>query len=62
MDNRALSTAVLVVGMVILMASVFADSIGIGDAPGIIGRDQTIGAVVGAIVTAVGLFLTVKAK
>ncbi len=62
MYSKTLSAAVLVVGIVILMASVFADSIGIGDSPGIIGRDQTIGAVVGAIVTAVGLFLTVNAK
>ncbi len=62
MDSKNLSAAVLIIGIVIMMASVFADSIGIGDAPGIIGRDQTIGAVVGAIVTAVGLFLTVKVK
>ncbi len=62
MDSKTLSAAVLVVGIVILMASVFADSIGIGDNPDIIGRDQTIGAVVGAIAMAVGLFLTAKAK
>ncbi len=62
MDSKTLSAAVLIIGIVIMMASVFADSIGIGDAPSIIGRDQTIGAVVGAIVTAVGLFLTVKVK
>ncbi len=62
MHSKTLAAAVLVIGVVIMMASVFADSIGIGDAPGIIGRDQTIGVVVGAIVTAVGLFLTVKVK
>ena len=62
MYSRTLSAAVLVIGIVIMMASVFADSIGIGETPGMIGRDQTIGAVVGAIVTAVGLFLTAKAK
>ncbi len=61
MDNKTLSTAVLIVGIVILVASLFADSIGIGDVPGF-GRDQAIGSVVGTIVTAVGLFLTVKAK
>ncbi len=61
MYGRTLSAAVLVIGIVIMMASVFADSIGIGDSP-FIGRNQTIGAVVGAIVTAVGLFLVAKAK
>ena len=61
MDNKTLSTAILVIGIVILAASLFADSIGIGDNPGF-GDDQVIGSVVGAIVTAVGLFLTVKAK
>lgn len=61
MDKKRLSTAILVVGIVILVVSLFADSIGIGDHPGF-GRDQLLGTVVGAVVTAVGLFLTVKAR
>ena len=61
MDKKTLNTAILVVGIVILVISLFADSIGVGDVPGF-GIDQAIGSVVGAIVTAVGLFLTVKAK
>ena len=61
MDKKTFSTAVLVVGIVILVASLFADSIGIGDNPGF-GRDQAIGSIVGAIATTIGLFLTVKAK
>ncbi len=61
MDKKTLSTAILVIGIVILVVSLFADSIGIGDHPGF-GSDQVIGSVVGAIATAVGLFLTVKAK
>ena len=59
--KKTLSTAVLVVGVVIVVASLFADSNGIGSYPGF-GRDQAIGFVVEAIVTVVGLFLTVKAK
>ena len=39
----------------------FADPIGVGDFPGF-GRDQTIGSIAGALVAAVGLFLTIKAK
>ncbi len=50
-----------VVSIVILVASLFADSFGIGKQPGF-GFDQAIGSVVGPVVTAVGLFLTVKAK
>ncbi len=61
MDKKTINTAVLVVGIVILVASLFADSIGIGDSPGF-GIEQAIGSVVGVAVTGVGLFLTVKAK
>ena len=59
MDKKTLSTAVI--GIVILVVSLFGDSFGIGDHPGF-GRDQAIGSIVGVIVTAVGLFLTIKAK
>ena len=61
MDKKTLSTVVLIVGIVILVASLFADSIGIGNNPGF-GPKQTIGSVVGAIVTAVGFFLRAKSK
>ncbi len=58
MVNKALSIAILVVGIVILVASLFADSIGTGDNPGF-GVDQALGSAVGAAVTGVGLFLMV---
>ena len=61
MDKKTFSTAVLVIGIVILVASLFADNIGIGDNPGF-GRDQAIGSTVGVIVTAVGIFLTAQVK
>ena len=61
MDKKTLSTAILVVGIVILVISLFADNIGIGDFPGF-GRDQLIGSVVGAIVTVIGAILTFKGK
>ena len=61
MHKKMLSTAVLIIGIVILVASLFADSIGIGNHPGF-GPNQTIGSVVGAIVIAVGLFLKAKSK
>ncbi|MDH4137125.1 MAG: hypothetical protein OEW09_10485 [Anaerolineae bacterium] len=49
----------LVVGIVVLLLSLIADPIGIGGWPGF-GRDQIVGAIVGAIVTVVGLVLTLK--
>ena len=61
MDKKTLNTAILVVGIVILVISLFADNIGIGDSPGF-GRDQLIGSVVGAIATIIGVILTFKAK
>ncbi len=61
MDKKTFSTAVLVVGIVILMASLFADNIGIGSHAGF-GPYQAIGSTVGVAVTAVGLFLRVQAK
>jgi hypothetical protein len=61
MDRKTLNIAILVIGIAILLISLFADPIGVGDFPGF-GRDQTIGSIVGALVVAVGLFLTVKAK
>jgi len=61
MDKKTMSTAILVIGIAILVISLFADSIGVGDFPGF-GRDQTIGSIVGALVAGVGLYLTIKAK
>ena len=61
MNMKMLRAAVIVIGVVLVVASLFADAIGIGGHPGF-GRDQAIGFVVGAIVAAVGLFLTARAK
>ncbi len=61
MDQKTPSIAMLAIGITILVASLFADSLGIGGNPGF-GLDQAVGSVVGAVVAAVGLFLTVKVK
>jgi hypothetical protein len=57
--NKTASIILLVVGVGLLVASLLADFIGIGDNPGF-GRQQTMGTIAGAIVTAVGLYLTLK--
>jgi hypothetical protein len=49
----------LVVGIVLLVLSLVADPIGIGGSPGF-GYYQIGGAIVGAILTVVGLVLTLK--
>ena len=61
MDNKVLNAAILVVGIVVLVISLLADIIGVGDSPGF-GRDQAIGSITGAIVAVVGLVLTIKAR
>ncbi len=50
---------VLVVGIGLLLASLLADVIGIGDEAGF-GRQQLMGTAAGGIITAVGLFFTLK--
>ena len=57
--NKIASIILLVLGIGLLVASLLADVIGIGDDVGF-GRQQTMGTIAGAIVTAVGLFLTLK--
>ena len=49
----------LVVGIIVLVISLTADLIGIGRAPGM-GKNQILGAIVGAIVTIVGLLTRQK--
>jgi hypothetical protein len=51
----------LVVGIGLLLASLLADTIGIGDDPGF-GRQQTLGTVVGVIITGVGVFFSFLKK
>ena len=58
--NKTASLLLLLVGVVLLAASLLADTIGIGDDPGF-GSQQTMGTIAGAAVAAVGLFLTLKA-
>ena len=59
-DKMKLSTAVIVIGIAIVLLFGFADGIGIGDFPGV-GRVQAIGSVAGIFVVAVGLYLRAKA-
>lgn len=57
--KKTVGVVLLVVGIIILVLSLAADPLGIGGSPAF-GRDQIIGAIVGAIVTVVGLILRLK--
>ena len=47
----------LVIGIGLLLASLFADVLGLGDDPGF-GRQQTLGTIIGILITGVGIFFT----
>ena len=57
--NKTASIILLLVGIGLLVASLLADVIGIGDSAGF-GRQQTTGTAAGVVITAVGLYLTFK--
>jgi len=61
MDKMTLGAVLLIIGIAILLESLFADSIGIGENP-TFGHSQVSATIVGAIITAGGLFLMFKAK
>ena len=56
MDNIKSSMVVLILGALILLVSLLADIIGIGDDVGF-GRQQTTGVIVGVVVLALGAYL-----
>ena len=56
-----LGAVFLIVGIAILVESIFADGIGVGNLTSF-GWHQVIGTIVGAILTAGGLFLMIKTR
>ena len=60
-DNKTATILVLVIGIGLLAASLLADVIGIGDDAGF-GNQQMMGTIAGVAITALGLFLTLRAK
>jgi hypothetical protein len=61
MDKMILGAVVLIIGIAILVESLFADGIGIGANPNF-GHNQLIGSIVGGLLTVTGLFLVLKSK
>jgi len=60
-NKKTVSYVVLAAGVIILALALLADPIGIGSSSGI-GRDQIIGALVGACVAVAGLMLLLKSR
>ncbi len=60
MDNKTSSIAVIVIGALVLLASLTADFTGLGDDAGF-GMQQTTGTIAGVIVLAIGAYLHKKA-
>ena len=56
MGKKGLSLILIVIGIIILLVSLLADMIGIGGYPGV-GYKQIIGAIVGAVISIIGLIL-----
>jgi hypothetical protein len=59
MNNRTIGVALIVIGVVLLIASLAADVIGIGGRAGF-GRYQIAGIVVGFLATGVGLYMRAR--
>ena len=56
MDSKISSLIIVIIGAALLLASVFAESIGLGDDPGF-GRQQTAGTIAGVVILVVGGYL-----
>jgi len=61
MDKTILGAVALIIGIAVLIESLFADGIGIGASPHF-GHNQLIGTTVGVFFIASGLYLLIKSK
>ena len=60
MTGRQMASIIVVIGVGLLVVSLLADIVRIGDDPGF-GTQQTLGTAAGAVIAAVGLILARKA-
>ena len=59
MQKKTLGLIIIVIGIIILFFSLFADLLGIGGYPGI-GTRQTIGIIIGVVIAIIGFILRRK--
>jgi hypothetical protein len=60
-SNKTANVFVFIIGIGLLVASLLADVIGIGDDPGF-GKQQTMGTIAGVVIMVLGFVLTLRAK
>jgi hypothetical protein len=60
MSKRTLGILMIAAGVVLILASLLADTIGVGAQPGIIGWKQILGVVIGAVVSIGGIFFILR--
>ena len=59
LDKLNAATVVVIIGVGLLLTSLLADVLGIGDDPGF-GSQQTMGSLAGLVILAAGVYLTRK--
>jgi uncharacterized membrane protein YeaQ/YmgE (transglycosylase-associated protein family) len=59
MSNKTIGYALIILGVVVLVVSLAADTLGIGNVPGF-GWKQILGAVVGAVVVLGGVWMAMR--
>jgi predicted membrane protein len=60
MSNKTLGVVLIIVGVLILAASLLADVFGVGAHPAVFGWKQIAGAVVGLVICLVGVVVTLR--
>jgi len=58
--RKTAAVVLLVVGIIVLVLSLFADTLGLGGPNSVFGPYQIVGTILGAIVAVVGLVLTLR--
>jgi hypothetical protein len=61
MNKKTIGTVLLIAGVILLLASLTADMIGIGEAASAFGYKQIIGTVVGAVAAVAGFVMRSRA-
>ena len=59
MQKKTLGLIIIIIGIIIFLISLLADTLGIGGYPGI-GTKQTIGIIIGLVICIIGLLLSRK--
>jgi len=62
MSSRSLGIVLMVVGVLVGLAAVLADSLGIGGSPGTFGSRQLLGLGAGIVILVIGIFLYLRAN